>query len=289
MIKTLREAGIQLPISSYIHCAVSAGSDSMALALLLARYGRRVVGEGGVRLIHVNHGWRGAESEGDAAFVKAFAQRLKVPIKMVRLKTPRNVEGESLEAWARTERKEAFRKISGGEPVLTAHHADDLAETLLWRLFTGQSATHGGGIAVVHEQHGLKQIRPLLRIRKEELQEFLIEEGQAWREDRTNHEGRFLRSRMRQVLMPEIQKIFPRAIEHLVEAGLRAQRKTQKQEEQAPLERVLRAEGLRLKREHLERLYSARWQGEVSLPNGWKLSHKSNKMGESWVLEKKPG
>src|ERR1700722_3530025 len=78
-IATLRHAGATLPINSDILIAVSGGCDSVALAHLVARYGRRIVGKGSVRWIHFNHGWRGKESDGDARFVANLARKLGVP------------------------------------------------------------------------------------------------------------------------------------------------------------------------------------------------------------------
>src|SRR4051812_45912614 len=71
MIATLREAGVVLPITSDILCAVSGGADSLALAHLLAHYGRRIVPRPReqLTLLHINHGWRGRASNADARFV----------------------------------------------------------------------------------------------------------------------------------------------------------------------------------------------------------------------------
>lgn len=209
LVESVRRAGFDLPLTSHILCACSGGADSVALAVLLARYGRRV----GVRvtLLHVNHGWRGRASDADEAFVKKLATRLGVGFVGRRLKE-RPGAGESWEAHARGLRKEAFRRESerrGGAPVFTAHTADDQAETRLWRLFTGAFAELGGGIL---DRHG-PEVRPLLGVRRADLRAFLAEEKQRWREDASNADRRFLRAQMRQDLMPVIERLFPRAID----------------------------------------------------------------------------
>lgn len=209
LVKSVREAGFSLPITSHILCACSGGADSTALAVLLAKYGRRV----GVKitLLHVNHGWRGRASDGDEAFTRKLAKRLCVDF-VARKLGEKPAAGDSWEAHARGLRKAVFRSESaahGGAPVFTAHSADDQAETRLWRLFTGAFAELGRGILV---RHGV-EVRPLLGVRREELRKFLREEKQTWREDASNSDPRFLRARMRQDLMPVIEKLFPRAIE----------------------------------------------------------------------------
>ena len=110
-IATLREAGASLPLDSDILIAVSGGSDSIALGHLIARYGRRIAGQGraNVRWIHFNHGWRGAESDADARFVAALARKLGVPCKVQRLAMPPQ-KGASWEAVAREARNEALAK-----------------------------------------------------------------------------------------------------------------------------------------------------------------------------------
>jgi tRNA(Ile)-lysidine synthase len=204
---------------------VSGGSDSLALGHLIARYGRRITGAGGkVRWLHVNHGWRGQESDTDATHVAKVAHELGVPCRVVNLSTP-VPKGESWEKFAREQRNQALAQEAArtGSVIFTAHHADDLAETVLWRLMTGAASTQGGGILLKYGS----TYRPFLKARKEQLKQYLKEEGIPWREDRTNHEARFLRSRMRVELMPVLLNIFPRAVEHLCELGLLTQKNSQ--------------------------------------------------------------
>lgn len=224
VIAFLKQNGISLPLKSSLLIAVSGGSDSVALAHLLIHYGRKIGVPSQVRLLHVNHGWRGKDSDDDAVFVKNLAKRWGVPFSTFRLKDAQKAaRGESWEDVARKARKKIFRQQAEKWRgiVFTAHHADDLAETVLWRLFTGAAQTHGGGIVV---RHGV-ELRPFLRVRKKVLQHYLKEEGQSWREDITNQEARFLRARMRKELMAPIEHLFPRAVDRLVELALQAQKR----------------------------------------------------------------
>jgi tRNA(Ile)-lysidine synthase len=297
------QKGPALPLTSHILIAVSGGIDSMALAQLLVKYGRRVGGRKQIRLIHINHRWRGAESDADESFVRQFARNSGVGFTVVRLKAPHGeATGESLEAKARNSRKKIFERLSQKyqAPVFTAHHADDLAETMIWRLLTGSAETHGGGIRF---QHGA-ELRPLLRTRKETLRAFLEEEGIKWREDRTNHEGRFLRSKLRQEAMPALEGLFPRMVERLVEQALQAQRAIPFSGQQSgfDLSYLFQAAGLDLRRNHITFLKELERRvnegdsksGEWNLPEGWKLRwegaskkdvKRPNKR-QRWILER---
>ncbi len=220
-IALLRRGGVCLPIDSDILVAVSGGSDSMALAHLLIHFGRRIVTRNRISILHINHGWRGEASARDAHFVRVWAQTWQVPYHGFRLKN-QPLRGESWEDHARRARVRIFKKMVRRYPhikIFTAHHADDLAETLLWRLFTGKAKSHGGGILMVHGH----QIRPLLQVRKAALRAYLAQEGGSYREDASNGDGRFLRARMRQLMMPEIEAVFPQAVRHLTELAIRVQ------------------------------------------------------------------
>lgn len=215
LVSSLRKNGIELPITSHILCACSGGADSTALALLLVKYGRRVGAAERISLLHVNHGWRGAESDRDERFVVGLGKKLGVPVTVHRLHE-KPTKGDSWEAHARSLRKGIFleesRKHSIGRSaaiVFTGHQADDQAETRLWRLFTGAFQTLGEGIL---PRHGV-EVRPLLGVRRSELVLFLKEERQRWRNDSSNQDPRFLRAQMRKELMPVIEKLFPRAIQ----------------------------------------------------------------------------
>lgn len=296
VIRLLREYRVQLPIGSHIHIATSGGSDSIALAHLLIHYGRRVGPKAKISLLHINHGWRGKESDADEQFVRTAARRWGVKIKVVRLRPPKSGKGESWEDLARVARKKVYAQLGEkGAVVFTAHHGDDLAETLLWRIFTGSHETHGGGIAV---RTGA-EVRPFLGCRKQELQQYLEEEGESWREDRTNFEGRFLRSRIRLELIPVIQRLFPKATDHLIAAALKAQAGPIEADARdlpvlnEALGAFLGAAGLRIRRAHWGSMLGAirkdpAWHGELHLPGGWKIRREKSvkPVRDRWVLER---
>jgi tRNA(Ile)-lysidine synthetase-like protein len=284
VIGFLKSQNIELPSTSHILIGLSGGPDSVALAHLLIKYGRRIAPKGGISFIHVDHGWREKSGE-DARFVKAFAKKWNVPLEVKKLKAPAVNEtylGRSWEEVARDARKEFFKEAAAKHKaiVLTAHQADDLAETLLWRLFTGASQTHGGGVAV---QHGV-ELRPFLTQRKSVLLKYLKEEKQNYRIDESNLDPRFLRARIRSELVPTVEKIFPRAIDHLVKLGLaaQAQEADEKSQEKVGPEILFQAAGIRGRRPHLEAILEN--QREMDLPGGWKLTRHVESKGA-----RKPG
>ncbi len=282
MIALMKASGQVLPLDSHILIAASGGADSTALAILMARYGRKFAPSTRISLLHINHGWRGEASDGDERFVVRLAKRLEVPILIERLERrgsgPGIPPGHSWEEAARLARQAIFVRMSG--TILTAHHADDLAETALWRLFTGADETHGGGILI----RTASELRPLLTVRKLELLAFLKEERQSFRTDATNKEQRFLRSKMRARLMPEIERLFPRSIEHLTRRALALQASAASQTEglTAPISSLLRVAEIRPRRAHFQSL-KADARKELHLPGGWRLKGTGP---DRWILEK---
>ena len=121
-------------------------------------------------------------------------------------------DGSSVEALAREGRKRVYDQVSkaiGAKYVLTGHTADDVAETMLWRL--ASSGRTDGGIDVLHG----KELRPFIDVWKQEILAYLKESKQKWFEDPTNRSKRFLRSRIRHECMPALETVFPKVKQHL--------------------------------------------------------------------------
>src|SRR5690242_13334001 len=97
VVQFLKEQGVRLPIDSDILIGVSGGSDSVALAHLLLKYGRRILSPKQVAILHINHGWRGSESDEDEAFVKALGVRFRVPVHVEKGTPPKTGSGKSWE------------------------------------------------------------------------------------------------------------------------------------------------------------------------------------------------
>jgi tRNA(Ile)-lysidine synthase len=190
--------------------AVSGGADSVcllhALLELAPRWDLRL------RVLHLNHNLRGAESHADAAFVAALAGRLGLPVTIADADfsaTPGNLEQAAREA-----RLNFFReRMAAGEVDRAAlgHTLSDQAETVLFRFLRGAGSAGLAGIRPVTAD-GI--VRPLLEVDRAEVEAFLRERGITWREDSSNADPRFARNRIRRQLLPQLIRDWNPSIAH---------------------------------------------------------------------------
>jgi tRNA(Ile)-lysidine synthase len=185
--------------------AVSGGADSVALLELMleARNRLGIV----VSVAHYNHRLRGGESDADARFVEGLAASKEVPFFGACAET---LHDANVEALARQDRYRFFEQLvsqgcagSRVGKVATAHTADDQAETVLARLLRGGGPAGLAGILPVRDSF---VVRPLLETRRAELRAWATACGLAWREDLSNLDHRFLRNRIRQELIPQLER-----------------------------------------------------------------------------------
>ena len=146
---------------------------------------------------HYDHGIRGKVSAEDAEFVRQQCRSYGVTVRCGYGK----LAAATGEAVARQCRYDFFRRVAEAiarddEPVylVTAHHRDDLLETIALNIVRG---TGWRGLAPMNQPQVL---RPLLDIAKAELVSYAIEHGLTWREDQTNDSPRYLRNRLRVLL-----------------------------------------------------------------------------------------
>ena len=204
-----------IPAGSRVAVAVSGGADSVALFRIL----QKIRTELGITLsvAHFDHRLRGGESENDSRFVAelADANDLEFLTGGSDVASDARRQGWNLEDAGRRLRYAFFRRLVEQEHathVAVAHTADDQAETVLAHLVRGTGPT---GLAGIYPVAGAI-VRPLLDVRRQELREYLVALGQAWREDSTNADPARLRSRIRLRLMPQLQREFSdRIVEHL--------------------------------------------------------------------------
>lgn len=190
--------------------AVSGGADSVALLLALRAITQQEAGQ--LVVAHFNHRLRGAESDGDEQFVRQLCQRLNTPCTVAHADGVPESTGNGLEAEARQQRYEFLRDAAnqhGARYVVTAHTADDQAETVLHRVVRGTGLAGLSGIPVSRRLSEMTTvIRPLLSARRSEVLAYLQNRKQTFREDSSNELTVFTRNRIRHQLMPLLEQQF---------------------------------------------------------------------------------
>lgn len=195
-----------------VAAAVSGGADSVALLRILAEDQPAL----GIVLsvVHVHHGIRGKAADADAAFVGTLAGLLGLPFHMSRCDAPAAAKerGETLEEAARNLRYTCFcGLIAEGtvDSVATAHTLGDQAETVLAKLLRGAWTEGLSGIHPVLAVPGGAIVRPFLEATRAEIEAWLKDLGQPWREDASNIDLTYTRNRIRHQLLPLLQEFNP--------------------------------------------------------------------------------
>lgn len=187
-------AGAGLARDARVGVALSGGPDSLALLMLAAAAGPTMA-------MTVDHGLR-ADSAAEAEIAGRVAQSLGVPHAIARVSVAPG--GEGLQGEARRARYAALGKwatAQGLAAVLTAHHADDQAETLLMRLSRGSGLAGLTGIRPSRPCGNTAMLlRPLLGWRKAELEAIVADAGIEPARDPSNHNPRFDRTAARSLL-----------------------------------------------------------------------------------------
>ena len=217
---TLLKPGLRLGVG------LSGGADSVALLCALAEKSRELGLV--VHAAHLHHGLRGAEADADLEFARALATRLSVPFHEARADTTAEAmpnpasgkAGESIEEAARRLRYAWFRQLMRAgqiDAVATAHTRDDQAETVLAKFLRGAWTEGLSGIYPVMEFPEGRILRPLLGVGRAEVETYLRQLGQDWREDSSNRRLTFTRNRIRHELLPLLERWNPRLREHLAQ------------------------------------------------------------------------
>ncbi len=184
--------------------AVSGGMDSVVLAHLLHQLGQPFA------IAHVNFGLRGAESEGDEAFVRQLALALGVACHVQQLAAAQLAKTEkiSLQMAARQLRYawfEQVRQAQGCARIVTAHHQNDELETVLyhWTKGTGLAGLHG-----IRPLNGYLA-RPLICLTRAEIAQYADEQALVWREDSSNASDKYARNLIRHRVVPVLRQLNP--------------------------------------------------------------------------------
>ncbi len=196
---------------------VSGGRDSVALL-----HGLVALGWKKLVVCHLDHGLRGRESAADADFVRKQAARMKLRcvVEKKNVSALAVKEGISTELAGRRARDDFFARMMGKFKtrfVFLAHHADDDAETILGNLFRGTGLAGLAGMLSSHEtESGLIKLRPLLGVRRGDIDAFVKTSAIPFREDSSNATGDHRRNRLRNEVVPLLCDVFERDVTPII-------------------------------------------------------------------------
>lgn len=189
---------LELPVNSKIWIAYSGGLDST----VLLHASVRTFGAQRIRALHVNH-QISSSSDRWVEHCLRTADQWDVDLTVDKVE----VSSGNLEYQARLSRYSMFRQSVGVDEFLfTAHHRDDDIESLIWQLFTGRAMI---GIPESRPFGSGTLRRPLLRVKKHELETYAKHHELTWIEDESNKDTSFDRNWIRHEFVPQLQKRFP--------------------------------------------------------------------------------
>jgi len=192
--------------------ALSGGADSMALLHLLRLPELSLK----IHALHIHHGVRGDDADADAEFCSRQCSSLGISLTILKPEPIR--KSGSREADWREMRYREFHRVAhkiGADAVATGHQRDDVAEGVFLQLLRGGSLRSMAGINEEFDS----VIRPLLPFSRLQLRAWLRDRGYAWVLDASNESPEHLRNRVRNELLPALERISPRLRDHLLETG----------------------------------------------------------------------
>ncbi len=199
-----------IPQNCRVAVALSGGADSVALLHVLLSLRKEYGWD--VKAIHVEHGIRGEHSKQDCAFVQKLCREWGVLLKTyaVDVLGERQKTGESVEECARRLRYDCFRAALGDgfcDCVVTAHHLSDFAETVLMRLARGTGPI--GIQSIPLTAWNGKLLRPMLDVKKQEICDYVAQNGLPFVVDESNEDDAYTRNAVRHHVAPVLSKVYP--------------------------------------------------------------------------------
>jgi tRNA(Ile)-lysidine synthase len=190
---------------AFVVAMLSGGRDSVCLLDLAVG----ICGAAAVRVLHVNYGLR-PEADADERHCRELCERLGVELEVHRARRPADAAG-NLQAWARELRYGAAMRLAeglGGRAVVASGHtASDQVETILYRL----AASPGRRALLGMAPREGRLVRPLLELTREQTTAYCEARGLRWREDTSNADERYARSRVRHGVVPALRAVHPAA------------------------------------------------------------------------------
>lgn len=200
----MNEVGIQYGDSIIV--GVSGGPDSMALLHLMSSIKKKLDIE--VICAHVNHNVR-KESSDEKKFVEQFCQAHNIVFESMKIE---DYGDDNFHNEARSKRYHYFGKIVkkyNAKYLLTAHHGDDLIETILMRIVRGSTLRGYSGFSKIVKIDDYTVLRPLINVTKEEIFEYNQINNITFVQDASNQKDVYTRNRFRKYIVPEIKKEDP--------------------------------------------------------------------------------
>ncbi|MBO5934387.1 MAG: tRNA lysidine(34) synthetase TilS [Clostridia bacterium] len=185
--------------------AVSGGADSMCLLHFFNKFSSKM--QLNIICAHVNHSIRGAEADSDEDFVRKFCAVNNINAVFANYDVPRIAKenGESEEQCGRRLRYEFFSSVSDNAKIATAHNLNDSAETFIFNFTRGTGLKGLTGIPPVRDNI----IRPLCECTREEIEQYLSDEGVTYVTDSTNLSDEYTRNKIRHNILPVLNEINP--------------------------------------------------------------------------------
>ncbi|MFA5276445.1 MAG: tRNA lysidine(34) synthetase TilS [Candidatus Omnitrophota bacterium] len=195
---------------------VSGGPDSVALLYALNKLSKNDSFH--LHIAHLDHRLR-EDSAKDAAFVKKLSLKLKIPLTTTRVNVKKLAKKHSIEETARNARLDFFFKTAEeikADKIALAHNLEDQAETVLMRILRGTGLYGLSGISAKRKIRGYDIIRPLIETRRSEIEAYLKENRIKSRLDRSNLEDIYFRNKIRNKLIPLLEKDYSPNIKELL-------------------------------------------------------------------------
>ena len=193
---------------------ISGGADSVCLFLMLEELKKEI--DFKTVAVHVHHGIRKKSADKDQKFVEELTASAGVELKSFRKDIPLicKITKESEEECGRRIRYELFDEVAAlydNAKIAVAHHMNDQAETVIFRIIRGSGIK---GLAGMESKRD-NVIRPLLCLKREEIEQFLEDNGQKYRNDETNNTIEYSRNYIRKKIMPKLESVRANAVDHI--------------------------------------------------------------------------
>lgn len=191
----------------------SGGWDSMCLLHIM----KKISEETGINVVaaHLNHAWRGEESDDEEANAQRFCAEYDIKFRAERID-----DGvKQTEAAAREQRYEFFKRTydyNKANVLLTAHTKTDNAETVLYRIAKGTGLNGLEGIREYRRFNDMNIVRPLLSFSRKEIEEYCFENEFMPNNDSSNQDTRYARNNIRHNIMPRLREINPNVENSLI-------------------------------------------------------------------------